>query len=299
MARIFVTGGTGFVGTRVLEQLCGRGHEVVALCRAMPESEAGPAVQCLRGDLADPGGWRDALASCDIVLHLAARTGKAPADLHLRDNLRLTEGLLEACRDAGVRRFVFASTIVAKCPNLSRYPYARAKAEAEARVRESGLSFTIVRPTLVFGAGSPNLDSLRTLACAPVMPVFGNGRTKVQPIHVDDLAELIAEATDDSRFEGGEFDLGGPEVITMEDLLRRIRQIVRGDAGRAVHLPVGMLMTMLWWLERLIGAGALPLTSGQLSTFRYDTAIEPNPLVAEARERMMTIEQMLRSSLIA
>ena len=112
------------------------------------------------------------------------------------------------------------STIAVRYPEKKAYPYARAKETAEQRVKESGLDYTILRPTIVFGPGSPIYDSLAGLAKAPVTPLFGNGRTKLQPILHDDVATAILAALDDDDARGATIDLGGPDRLTFPTLSR-------------------------------------------------------------------------------
>src|SRR5882672_471847 len=178
MTKVFLTGATGFLGRHVRRQLeRGEGLAVAELSRA-------------RGaDLLVPASYERELAGADIVLHLAAATGRAaPAD-HFRVNVEGTRILLEQSRRHGARRFVFVSSIAAKFPDIRRYPYARAKLEAEALVAGGGIEYSIIRPTIIAGPGAPVLAGLRRLAMLPIVPVFGTGRVRVQPIFVDDLAD--------------------------------------------------------------------------------------------------------------
>lgn len=264
MRRVFVTGATGFVGQHLL-----------------PALESGERqVTCLDGDLRDPARYRDALQGHDAVVHLAAVTGKAsPAD-YVSVNEEGTLRLVEAAREAGVERFVLVSSIAARFDDVRRYPYARSKIAAEQIVAASGLEWNVVRPTIVVGPDSPVLTSLAKLAGAPVVPMFGGGRARVQPVSVDDLVRALATLCDDAwTFESGTtYDFGGGDVLTMREFLLKIRATLWGKKPRSMSVPAPPLAWTLGVLERFM-LGALPFTAGQLASFTQDGVAEPNALM--------------------
>jgi NADH dehydrogenase len=275
-----VTGGSGFVGRRLLAELPGLGRPVMALRRdtARADASEAPGVTRVRGDLLDPATYIDALRSCDTVLHLAAATGNATAAEHDRVNHRGTVALLDQARTAGVRNFLFVSSIAVTFPDTSGYHYAIAKTRAEDAVRSLRLRFLIVRPTMILGPGAPLMASLEKLALLPVAVLPGNGRARVQPIHVDEVARCLVEAVQTDMFNGETLDLGGPETLTMADLFRRIRMARRHAPGPMVTVPLPFFRVPLRAAET-IGLGPwLPITAGQLSSFRFDGLGSPNPL---------------------
>jgi NADH dehydrogenase len=294
-----VTGGGGFVGSRLLPALLRRRHSLVALDRsgsirrALPASEA---VQLVDGDLLEPSTYRHALSTADVVVHLAASTGRAREEEHFRVNARGTALLLEQCRELHVQKFLFVSSIAAKFPDTRHYPYARAKAAAEEAVRASGLKFAVIRPTIILGRGSPILTALQKLAMLPLIPVFGDGRTRVQPIAVDDVVEFILAIIEGDLFSNETFDVGGPQAMTMEELLQAIRQSRRGARGRPVRVPLPPLLLLLRVCEA-VGVGRfVPVTEGQLSSFRFDGTVTPNPLHERYKTRLKSVWQALSSN---
>lgn len=302
MAKAFVTGGAGFLGSRVAGLLDDLDLDTTLLVRptrsAEPDAGAAPRAARHRGDLLDPASYRETLRGSQVVLHMAALTGKAGKRDHLAVNLAATETLLEECRQAGVERFVFVSTIAVKYPNVASYPYALAKQRAEQAVRDSGLAYTIVRPTIIVGRDSPNLAALRRLACLPVIPVLGSGKTLVQPIHVDDAARFLVEVlADGDALAGQTLEAGGPEVLSIESLLRQIRNLARGRGGRAAHLPAGVVCAGLRLVEAVLGPRLLPVTAGQLAVFRYESTIAANQLHDRLRPSMKSVTEMLELSL--
>jgi NADH dehydrogenase len=293
---IFVTGGTGFLGRRLVTALAGLGRPVYVLERAQrrPGAPAWPVgVTAACGDLLDPASYAAVLEGCDTVLHLAAATGKAPAAEHERVNRRGTEALLAACRAAGVARVLFVSSIAAAFDDVRGYHYAIAKQQAEAAVRASGLRFLILRPTMILGPGSPLLTSLEKLALLPIALLPGHGRARVQPVYVDDVAAAMVEAIRTDAFDGETIALGGPEALSIEALLRRVRQARRGTAGPLVRVPLPLLQVPLAIAERLGLGAALPITAGQLSSFKYDGLGAPNRLQLAERTPEADVATMI------
>jgi NADH dehydrogenase len=180
-------------------------------------------------------------------------------------------------------------------PDRRAYHYAESKRLAEEAVRASGLPYLIVRPTVVFGDGSPTWNKLVALARMPVMPVFGDGRARIQPIHVDDVVAYLIAMLDVPVLPQGAVDLGGPDVVTIEALLRRIRRTIRGRESPVVHLPAHGAMRGLALVERWLD-GVLPVRAGQLSPFIYDTVAASGPVVPPALPRMKSIDEMLAAS---
>ena len=130
--RVFLTGGSGFVGRRLLTELAAAGHQLVALDHSgRLGALAASGIEIVHADLLEPAGYRDALAGCDMVLHLAAATGRAPAAEHHRINARGTETLVSEARLAGIANFLFVSSIAVSFPDLRGYHYAQSKQQAE------------------------------------------------------------------------------------------------------------------------------------------------------------------------
>jgi nucleoside-diphosphate-sugar epimerase len=264
MARVLVTGASGFLGARVCRALEARGHRVLGLQR-QPSTD--PRV--VEGNLLDPATYESRLAGIDAVVHLAAVTGKAPPGEYFRVNVEGTRTLVDAMKRAGVERLLFCSSIAVTFPDIRRYYYAQSKAEAERLVAHSGLRFTTIRPTIIAGEGSPVISKLESLASLPVVPLFGSGQTKVQPIDVSDLAQQIVAIVEADRFNGETLELGGPELVTLRELLDRLHRRRHRRAAWFLPLPLGLIVPALSLLER-VAYGALPLTVGQLATFRFD-----------------------------
>lgn len=287
MARVFLTGAAGFLGRQVAAQLRQRGHQVTSLHRR-PSNDADAVV----GDLTTPSEWGARLAGHDVIVHLAAVTGKAPKLEYARVNVGGTRALIEAAHHAGVPRLLFCSSIAATFPNAGTYPYAESKVAAEALVRQSGLRTTILRPTIIAGAGSPVLSKLAELAALPIIPLFGDGGVRVQPILAADLAAFIVDCIETDRFDGEILELGGRDVLTIRQMLGRLHDQQRSAAGRFLSVPMGLVLPAVGFLESLAGP-RVPMTVGQLSTFRFDGVARPNSLWDARRDRLASLDTVL------
>ena len=295
---MFVTGATGFIGQRLMARMDPADYSRIRCLtrRTPPGPDDGRfplSIEWIQGTLNGADAYADALSDIDCVVHLAAVTGNARRDDYFRVNSDGTQVLLEHCKRADVSRFLYVSSVAAGFRDASAYHYARSKVHAEEAVRDSGLDYIIVRPTMVFGRGSAVWDNLRRLATGALTPVFGDGRVKVQPVYVDDLVDCLLALAGAPRAVNRTVDVGGPDVLTVEQLLKRIHQAYRARDARVIHLPVRPVIATLAVLERL-GVTALPVTAGQLAAFVNDSVARPDPDVARHVEHMTTIDEMLR-----
>jgi uncharacterized protein YbjT (DUF2867 family) len=235
--RLLVTGGSGFLGQHVLAAATRRGHSCVALARSPAAAElvAGCGAAPLAGDLDDAASLAGAFAraECDALVNLASLGfGHAPA-------------IVAAAAGAGLDRAVFVSTTAVTTAVPARSKAVRLAAEHE--IRSSPLSWTILRPTMIYGApGDRNLSRLlATLAKAArvtrprglslVVPVPGGGATLQQPVHVADLAGAVLAAAERPRAARSSYDVAGPRPLAFAELLRLSAAAV---GGRLCLLPV-------------------------------------------------------------
>lgn len=294
---LFITGASGYVGRFLFRQLdSSRFERVVCLVRQPDSFSLEPALQdrveIVAGDLLSGETYRDALRNCKTVLHMAAVTGKSQPDTYFRTIVGGTEELIRMSQQTGVQNFLNVSTIAVKFSNQTRYYYAQAKKQAELVVAGSGLTYTTIRPTMVFGPGAPVLQGLKRLAGLPVVPIFGTGRVLVQPVSIVDLVDCLWELSTRERHENATIEIGGPQTETIEELLNRIRRVYFSRSPRNVHLPLGPIRSLLGLLEGCL-LPVLPLTAGQLATFANDSTIEPNSPHPKPHEQMMSIDAML------
>ena len=291
--RIFLTGGAGFVGRLLRQELDRAGFEVIALDRSGSIARDPGKARVVQGDLLDPATYHAALAGCDAVVHLAAATGKASAERHFRDTARGTEALLGACREAGVPRFLLVSSIAASFPDKRGYPYAQAKEQAERAVQGSGVRYAVLRPTIILGEGAPLAKSLTMLAMLPAILLPGSRPVQVQPIDVSDTVGAMLAVLTADRFGNETFEVGGPEVLTMEELLQRIRVAHTGRRGLVLRLPVWFFQAPLRVLEALGLGKVLPVTAGQFSSFKQDGVATPNALQRELAPPRVSVGDMV------
>lgn len=290
---LMITGAGGYVGRRFLELVPpDRFSRLVCLVRRAGAVEAREGLEVMVGDLLEPAGWQGTLEGCDGVLHLAAVTGKARRKVYFRVNVEGTEAVLAACAAAGVGRMIHVSSIAAGFADQTRYHYAHAKLEAEARVKAAGIDHAILRPTIIVGPDAPVLTGLAKLACAPFTPVFGRGSNPVQPIYVDDLVRVILALCERDRLGDEVIEVGGPDVLTIEDLLARLRKVGKEKGPRAVHLPLRPIRGLLGLLEGPL-LPVLPLTAGQLASFANDGTTRPHELVEGLRPSMKPLDDVL------
>jgi NADH dehydrogenase len=188
------------------------------------------------------------------------------------------------------------SSIAATFPDNGYYPYGRSKMRAERQVATSGLSWTIVRPTLVIGRRSGVWRGLSMLARSHVLILPGDGTSRAQPIYIDDLVGCLLEVVYGAARSGDVLEFGGPERMSFDDFLKEIYRAIHGREARAtVRLPLRSLIKVLTLLERPL-LPLLPLTAGQLSAFCNDAIAEPNPLFERFVSQMKGIRAMVAAA---
>ena len=227
--RVHVTGGSGFLGGRVIRVLVSRDHEVSALARSATAAArvADLGADVVDGDLDDPASVDAAFTAsrADALVNLASLGfGHAPS-------------IVAAAEDAGIPRGVFVSTtgIYTRLESRSK----TTRLAAEETVRNSALTWTILRPSMIYGApGDRNMARLlRLLRRVPVVALPDGGRRMQQPVHVDDLAEVIAAVLERPASANRAYDIAGPEPLTLRQVVEQAGTAV-GRRPRVVSVPL-------------------------------------------------------------
>ena len=254
-----LTGGTGFVGGHVVRALRDAGEQVRCLVRDPGRAAELERLGCelVQGDMTEPDTLRGAVDGVESVVHLVAiRQGKRSQFEAVMS--RGTRTLLDAARDAGVRRFVHMSALGTTDETKDLVPYYRAKWDMEQAVQASGLPHVIFRPSFVFAPDGGILPTFRRLArLTPVTPIVGSGEQRLQPIWADDLALCFARALEDDGATNRTFELGGPDVVTWNELWERLKQAL-GIRRPSIHVPMNLMRANALVTERL--PGNIPLT---------------------------------------
>jgi NADH dehydrogenase len=247
---IFVAGGTGFIGGHLLRALKEGGRPVRCLARDPKRAGACGEMgfELAQGDITDRESLRGALRGVRTVVHLVGIIEERGRQTFKRIHVEGTANLVEEAKGAGVRHFFYQSAIGADLDSWALYH--RTKAEAEEMVKASGIPFTIFRPSLVIGEGGGFIEKLRgIIRAAPVIPVPGNGEAKLQPIYVGDLVKCIVKAVEDPGALGRTYELGGPEHLTYNEIVRTLAGAM-GVEKRLVHIPTGLASLGVRILQR-------------------------------------------------
>jgi uncharacterized protein YbjT (DUF2867 family) len=289
---VLVTGGTGFVGPKVVHALRAEDRPVRVLARKPDKQEQMRAWGCevVQGDMTDAASLRRAVEACDAVIHLVALPPFADPKATARVMEQGTRDLVAGAREAGVRRFVLMSGLGVREETKDVSAYNHAKWDEEQAVEESGLEHTIFRPSFIFGRDGGLLPGLlRLVRWSPVTPVPSN--RQLQPIWVDDVAAYFVRSLDIGAKGSGTWELGGPDRVTWGEVLERLRRVA-GKRRFAFHVPEGLVRAgagAARLLPPLRGApGAVEMLTGD------DNVTDIAPAVGAFGVQPISLEEQLR-----
>ena len=291
--KILVTGGTGFVGPKIVHALRAESRGVRALVHrpAGGTQLAGWGAEVVTGDVTDPVSLQAALAGCTHVVHLVAIIRGRPADFD-RVMAQGTRNLLDAARAAGVQRFVLMSALGTSETTKDVVPYFRAKWQMEQDVISSGLEYVIFRPSFVFGRDGGVLPTfVKQVRYSPVVSVIGPGLQRMQPIWADDVAAHFARAVDLPAAANRTFELGGPDVVTWDQLYLTIARVL-GKRRRLVHVPAGLARAGASVTQWIPGS---PLTADQVAMIEAgDNAVSTPDATETFQLPLVPLEEQIR-----
>lgn len=273
---ILVAGATGYLGRRLVPRLVAAGHAVRALVRGGAERAAGvphlAGCEIAAGDLADAGSCRRAAEGVDTVIHLVGIIRERGAATFEAVHVGGTTALVQAARHAGARRFLYVSALGARPDGPGAY--SRTKAAAEDLVRQSGLTWLVLRPSVVLARDGEFYRILDQLTAIPLVPVLGSGRARMSPLHADDLADLQVAALDRPAAWNRAWAVCGPEALSFVELLERA---ARGRGRRIVrfHVPIRLARPAVALAAALLPDP--PITPGQLAMLEEGSTCDPAP----------------------
>ena len=158
-------------------------------------------------------------------------------------------------------------------------------------LQASSLRYCILRPTIILGPGAAIWNSFHGLARRRLIILPGSGRTLIQPVYVDDMVRLIMEFVDTDRFRNELLEIGGPEVLSLDEFVRRIHRACKGNTPLVLHLPLALVLGPLRLLESFM-PGKLPVSVGQFASFHNDGTVTVNPLIVPASGELLDMDAM-------
>jgi uncharacterized protein YbjT (DUF2867 family) len=275
---VLVTGAAGLVGIHTCRELTKNGWQVRALIRdpARAAMVLGQLpVEFRVGDARDASTLRSSLSGCGAVIHLAAIAIERKGETYRESNTAATERLISAARAENVQRIIFMSQNGAD----SRSPYAflRSKGVAQDSIKTSGLRWTILRPSVIFGPEDQFVNVLgRLIRLTPkIFPLPDGGTARFQPIAADDVARVVRLSLDKKDSVGRVYELGGAVPLTLREMTERILTAM-GTNRRLVAVPVKLLRPIVALAQRILPNP--PVTPGLLDLLALDNTIANNAL---------------------
>jgi uncharacterized protein YbjT (DUF2867 family) len=265
---ILVTGGTGFVGGNLIRRMRRSGLPVRAVVRGPDKAQAlaDQGVEVVPGDISDQASLEKVAAGAERVVHLVGIIQEAPGVTFKAVHVEGTRNLIEAAKKAGVRHFLYQSALGARPGAKSEYH--RTKWRAEELVRASGIPYTILRPSLIYGPGDQfTLRLAEIIKQSPMLPVIGSGKSKIQPISIDDAVACIVKAVTSDAFLNEMYEIGGPEQLTYEEVTTAIAGAL-GISRPKIHLPMLFMKPVARVLETVLRNP--PVTTDQLVMLNED-----------------------------
>lgn len=296
---ILVAGGSGFIGSAVVRRLVTGGSDVSVMTAHPERSKArieSLGARVVPGDVLDAASLDRAIEGADSVVQ-ALTFPTFPVEKPRRrftfeefDQLG-TERLVTAAAQSGVKKFVYSSGSGA-APDAAKVWF-RAKWAGEEAIRASGVPFAIIRPSWVYGPEDRALNKFVAFhRWLPFVPVIGNGKQRLQPVLVDDVAEALAQAANPDG-PAGTFEIGGPDLMTMDEVLRVMME-VRGKRKPLIHFPAWMPKLAGFFLQVLPKP---PLSPGAVDFATGDALADTGPLLEAFSLKLKPLREGLASYL--
>ena len=273
VVKIFIAGGTGFVGAHLVDALREHGHELRLLVHRRSPRVVDDIVQ-IEGDVTRLESFEHAADGCDAVINLVGIIREFPARgitfelLHVK----ATANMLAATNKAGIRRYLQMSALGTRPDAVSRYHVS--KFQAEELVRASGLDATILRPSLIYGPKDAFINMLAgQMRLVPVMPVIGSGDYRLQPIHASDVARCFAMALEMTETIDQCYELCGDNRLSYQELLDVIASVMGRPAPFKPHVPLGVMKYVIPVMQHL---PQFPITMDQLQMLIEENICDGN-----------------------
>jgi uncharacterized protein YbjT (DUF2867 family) len=284
--KAFLTGATGFVGRHMLERLLAEGHAVRAAVRGLPGQNSRLVAhtqhlgrkddfQWVHGDIVEGTRLDEGMQGCDAVIHLVGIIVEKGTNTFERVHHLGTRNVVEAAKRAGIKRFVQMSALGVRANGVA--PYQTTKWKGEEEVRQSGITFCILRPSLIFGEGDGFVTQMMaTMRSAPLLrPVPGDGTPKFRPIAVEDVTTCFERALTYEAATNQTVELGGADELTLNEVLEEIARCA-GVRKPAVHIPMPVMMAGATVALKLLKNP--PVTVDQLRMLREGSTCDIGPM---------------------
>jgi len=264
--RVCIIGGSGFVGRVIVRQAIRAGHDVTVACRH-PEKARSlivEGVRLIKADLSDGRGLDDAIAGADCVINLVGllfERGRYDFDtVHVHG----TEHVLAACKRHNVKQYLHMSALGAG--TIPASSYSRSKGDAEGYVRQSGMTWTLIRPSIIYGMGDSFFTKFKDMsAMLPILPVI-QPETRFQPVWVEDVARVFVQSIGNRHVHEQTYELAGPKIYSFMDLMTLLMSTLQ---RKRLLLPVpNIFAKLLATISRLLPTPLL--TADQLLLLQHD-----------------------------
>ena len=265
--KVFLTGATGFVGRHMLQRLLAEGHAVRALVREPQKTSSAERAKAelVYGDIVEGTGLDPGMQGCDAVIHLVGIIVEKGMNTFERVHHLGTRNVVEAAKRTGIKRLVQMSALGVRADGVA--PYQTTKWRGEEEVRQSGIPFCILRPSLIFGEGDGFVTQMMaTMRSAPLFrPVPGDGTPKFRPIAIEDVTTCFARALTYEAATNQTVNLGGADELTLNEVLAEIARCA-GVRKPPVHIPMPLMMAGATVAQKLLKNP--PVTVDQLRMLR-------------------------------
>lgn len=280
---ILVTGASGYVGNNLVRRLVKLGYSVRAMVGSPEKAvirlkDVEPHIQIVKGDVTRPETLDEWMQGIDTVIHLVAIAIEKGARTYETINTQGTINVVEAAKKAGVRRFINMSQNGATA--TTPYRFLRSKGKAQEYIASSGLEWTALKPSVIWGPQDEFANvQARLIQMTPIVfPIVGDGKAQFQPVHVGDVVEAFARCVDDRSTIGHEYGLGGPEVLEYEEIVNRVLKAL-GTSRFKIKVPVAILRPAVVLMQSVLPNP--PVSTTLLDLLAVPNIVSENALITK------------------